>query len=69
MVLRRRNVLGGILSGRPDLRAMVLLLLLALVLGLAGGYLLVWRYPPSPRPAPPNPPASRIGAGSWSQGA
>jgi uncharacterized protein YneF (UPF0154 family) len=48
---------------------MVLLLLLALALGLAGGYLLVRRYPPSPRPARPNPPASRIGAGSWSQGA
>ncbi|HEY7677773.1 MAG TPA: hypothetical protein VIG69_11915 [Candidatus Methylomirabilis sp.] len=67
MVRRRRFSLGGILSGRPELGAMILFLLLALALGLAGGYLLVRRYPPPPRPAAPSSPASGIGAGAWSR--
>ena len=40
MARRRRFTLGGILSGRPDIGAAILFLLLALALGLAGGYLL-----------------------------
>ena len=67
MARRRRFSLGGILSGRPDLGAMILFLLLALALGLAGGYLLIRRYPPPPRPAAPGAPASTLGdrAPSW----
>ena len=67
MARRRRFSLGGILSGRPDLGAMILFLLLALALGLVGGYLLIRRYPPPPRPAAPGAPASTIGdrASSW----
>ena len=67
MARRRRFFLGGILSGRPDLGAMILFLLLALALGLAGGYLLIRRYPPPARPAAPAAPASTIGdrASSW----
>jgi hypothetical protein len=66
MVRRWRFSLGGVLSGRPDLGAMILFLLLALALGLAGGYLLVRRYPP-PKPAAPSGPASGAGAGPWSR--
>ncbi len=62
MARRRRLSLGGILTGQPNLGAVILLLVLALALGLAGGYLLVRRYPPPPRPAAPGAPASGIGA-------
>ena len=62
MVRRRRFSLGGLLSGQPDLGAMILYLLLALALGLAGGYLLARRSPPPPRPAAPSHPASMTGA-------
>ncbi len=61
MAGRRRFSLAGILSGRPDLGVMILFLLLALALGLAGGYLLVRRYPPPPRPPAPRPPVSSLG--------
>lgn len=67
MARRRWLSLGGILSGHPDLGAVILLLLLALALGLAGGYLLVRRYPPPPRPVAPSAPAPRTGERAWSR--
>jgi len=69
MARRRRFSLGGILSGRPDIGTMILFLLLALALGLAGGYLLVRRHPPPPKPAATGPPASGIGDRAWSRAA
>lgn len=60
MAKRKGFWLGGILSGTPHIGAMILFLLLALALGLAGGYLLTLRYPPPPPPAPPAGPASRM---------
>ena len=58
MARRRRISLGGILSGQPGIGVAIAFLLLALALGLAGGYLLTRRYPPSPGPSGPAGPAS-----------
>ena len=58
MARRKRISLGGILSGQPEIGAAIVFLLLALALGLTGGYLLTRRYPPSPRPSVPAGPAS-----------
>lgn len=59
MARRRRFTLGGILSGRPEVLAAILLLMGALALGLAGGYLLTRRYPPA-TPAAPGGPAPTV---------
>lgn len=66
MARRRRISLGGIFTGQPHLGAVIFLLLLALALGLAGGYLLMRRYPPPSRPPAPGAPAATIGDRGWS---
>ena len=50
MAGRGRISLGGVLDGKPRIGAAVAFLLVALALGLLGGYLLTLKYPP-PRPA------------------
>ena len=65
MARRRRFTLSGILSGRPEIGAAILFLLLALALGLAGGYLLTRRYPPPAKPPAPAGPSSGIGERLW----
>ncbi len=67
MARRRRFSLGGILSGHPEIGAAILFLLLALALGLAGGFFLARRYPPPPRPPAPAGPASSLGAPLWAE--
>jgi hypothetical protein len=65
-VARRRWIsLGGILSGRPEIRAAILYLLVALALGLTGGYLLARRFPPAPGPPPPAAPDSGMVTPLW----
>ncbi len=67
MARRRWFTLGGILSGQPDLRAAILFLLLALALGLAGGFFLVRRVPPAPGPPAPAGPGSGMVSPLWVQ--